>query len=190
MRQALLFIMTIPGVPVIYYGTEQELTGMRQTMFKGGTGSPDRDYFDTESDYFKFVQSLVKLRKTNEVFRRGQLKVVRDNSYGPGLFVYEMRLDDVSALILIYTSEKLQLVDGLSVPTFNPGNYVSKYSIGAQNEILSVSHDRIIDMILEAKSAQVYVNTDHSQTKYDLHGTIGLNNDFAEILTTSAIQLS
>ena len=190
MRQALLFIMTIPGVPVIYYGTEQELTGMRQTMFKGGTGSPDRDYFDTESDYFKFVQSLVKLRKTNEVFRRGQLKVVRDNSYGPGIFVYEMRLDDVSALILINTSEKLQLVDGLSVPTFNPGNYVSKYSIGAQNEILSVSHDRIIDMILEAKSAQVYVNTDHSQTKFDLHGTIELNNDFSEILTTSAIQLS
>lgn len=190
MRQALLFIMTIPGVPVIYYGTEQELTGMRQTMFKGGTGSLDRDYFDTESDYFKFVQSLVKLRKTNEVFRRGQLKVVRDNSYGPGIFVYEMRLDDVSALILINTSEKLQLVDGLSVPTFNPGNYVSKYSIGAQNEILSVSHDRIIDMILEAKSAQVYVNTDHSQTKFDLHGTIELNNDFSEILTTSAIQLS
>jgi len=190
MRQALLFIMTIPGVPVIYYGTEQELTGMRQAMFKGGVGSIDKDHFDTENEYFKFVQGLVELRKSYEVFRKGKLKIVRDNSYGPGLFIYEMTLDDVSALILINTSEKFQLVDGLSVPTFNPGNYVSKYSIGVQNEILPVSNDRIIDMILDAKSAQVYVNTDHSQAKFDLHGTIGLNNDFSEILTTSAIQLS
>ena len=44
MRQALLFIMTIPGVPVIYYGTEQELTGMRQAMFKGGVGSIDKTF--------------------------------------------------------------------------------------------------------------------------------------------------
>ena len=35
MRQALFFIMTIPGVPVIYYGTEQELTGMRQPCLRG-----------------------------------------------------------------------------------------------------------------------------------------------------------
>ncbi len=191
MRQALLFIMTIPGVPVIYYGTEQELTGMRQTMFKGGVGSKDKDHFDTENAYFKFVQGLIKLRKSNEVFRRGKLKILRDNSYGPGLFVYEMKLDDVTALILINTSANLQLIDGLSVPAFSPGNYVSKYSIGVGNEILSVSNDRIIDMILDAKSAQVYLNTgDNSQTKFDLHGTIELNNDFSEILNVPVIQLS
>ena len=181
MRQALLFIMTIPGVPVIYYGTEQELTGMRQTMFKGGVGSIDKDHFDTENAYFKFVRGLIKLRKSNEVFRRGKLKILRDNSYGPGLFVYEMKLDDVTALILINTSANLQLIDGLSVPAFSPGNYVSKYSIGVGNEILSVSNDRVIDMILDAKSAQVYLNTgDYSQTKLDLHGTIELNNDFSD----------
>ena len=191
MRQALLFIMTIPGVPVIYYGTEQELTGMRQTMFKGGVGSIDKDHFDTENAYFKFVRGLIKLRKSNEVFRRGKLKILRDNSYGPGLFVYEMKLDDVTALILINTSANLQLISGLSVPAFSPGNYVSKYSIGVGNEILSVSNDRIIDMILDAKSAQVYLNTgDNSQTKFDLHGTIELNNDFLEIINVSTIQLS
>ena len=191
MRQALLFIMTIPGVPVIYYGTEQELTGMRQTMFKGGVGSIDKDHFDTENAYFKFVRGLIKLRKSNEVFRRGKLKILRDNSYGPGLFVYEMKLDDVTALILINTSANLQLIDGLSVPAFSPGNYVSKYSIGVGNEILSVSNDRIIDMILDAKSAQVYLNTgDYSRTKFDLHGTVELNNDFSEILNVPVIQLS
>ena len=52
MRQALFFIMTIPGVPVIYYGTEQELTGMRQTMFKGGVGSLNKDHFDIKK--YKF----------------------------------------------------------------------------------------------------------------------------------------
>jgi len=190
MRQALFFIMTIPGVPVIYYGTEQELTGMRQTMFKGGVGSLNKDHFDTENTSFKFVQGLINLRKSNEVFRRGKLKILRDNSFGPGLFIYEMTLDEVSALILINTSESRSLVDGLSLPTFNPGNYVSKYSIGSGNEILSVSNDRIMDMILDSKSAQVYVNTDTLQANDNLFGTIEINNDFSEILNVPVIQLS
>jgi glycosidase len=190
MRQALLFIMTIPGVPVIYYGTEQELTGMRQAMFKGGVGSIDKDHFDTENEYFKFVQGLVKLRKSYEVFRKGKLKILRDNPYGPGLFIYQMTLDDISAIVLINTSENLQLVDGLNVPTFNPGKYISKYSTGAQNEILSVSNDRTINMILGSKSAQVYINIDHSQSEFELYGAIEVDNDFLEILNTTAIQLS
>ena len=123
------------------------------------------------------------------MFRRGKLKILRDNSFGPGLFIYEMTLDEVSALILINTSESRSLVDGLSLPTFNPGNYVSKYSIGSGNEILSVSNDRIMDMILDSKSAQVFVNTDTLQANVNLFGAIEINNDFSETLQFGKVSL-
>ena len=68
-------------------------------------GSLNKDHFDTKNTSFKFVQGLINLRKSNEVFRRGKLKILRDNSFGPGLFIYEMTLDEVSALILINTQK-------------------------------------------------------------------------------------
>tara|TARA_B110000503_G_scaffold139746_1_gene228889 strand:- start:865 stop:2271 length:1407 start_codon:yes stop_codon:yes gene_type:complete len=190
MRQALLFIMTIPGIPVIYYGTEQELTGMRQTMFKGGAGSPDRDHFDTENEYFKFVQGLVEFRKSYEVFRRGDLKILRDNPYGPGLFIYEMTLDDVSAVVLINTSESLQLVDGLNLSKFKAGNHKPSYSLGSQNKVLSVSKKGNINMILHAKSAQIYMNTDEVLPVAELLATIEINNDFPKALNKASIQVT
>ena len=46
LSQALLAIMTLPGIPTIYYGTEQGFTGQRGAMFAGGFGSGGRDHFD------------------------------------------------------------------------------------------------------------------------------------------------
>src|SRR5690606_17623939 len=39
LRQALLAMFTLPGIPVIYYGTEQGFTRMRGSMFAAGWGS-------------------------------------------------------------------------------------------------------------------------------------------------------
>ena len=36
LRQALLALMTLPGIPVIYYGTEQGFTAQRAAMFAVG----------------------------------------------------------------------------------------------------------------------------------------------------------
>ncbi len=112
-RQALLFIMTIPGIPVIYYGTEQELLGTRQTMFKGGAGSPDKDHFNVDSESFRFLQELISLRKENEMFRRGDMKVLMDETGGPGVFVYRLSYMDRSAIIVLNTSDSEKYVDNI-----------------------------------------------------------------------------
>jgi glycosidase len=49
MKQALLAVMTLPGIPVLYYGTEQGFTLQRPAMFAAGWGSGGRDRYDTGS---------------------------------------------------------------------------------------------------------------------------------------------
>jgi glycosidase len=49
LKQALLLILTLPGIPVIYYGTEQGFTEQRAAMFAAGQGSGGRDRFDRQS---------------------------------------------------------------------------------------------------------------------------------------------
>src|SRR5690606_29063405 len=44
LRQALFAMLTLPGIPVVYYGTEQGFRGQRDAMFAGGHGSGGRDH--------------------------------------------------------------------------------------------------------------------------------------------------
>jgi hypothetical protein len=58
LRQNLLMMMTLPGIPVIYYGTEQGFTVQRAAMFAKGWGSGGRDHFDTTSPLYRYIASL------------------------------------------------------------------------------------------------------------------------------------
>ena len=63
LEQSLVFIMTLPGIPVIYYGTEQEFKSVRGSMFKEGFGSNGTDSFNQESVMYKFIKEFAELRK-------------------------------------------------------------------------------------------------------------------------------
>jgi len=153
-RQALLFIMTIPGVPVIYYGTEQEFLGMRQAMFKGGAGSPDTDHFVTDNESFRFMQELISLRKENDEFRRGELEVLRDATNGPGVFIYKLTHEGESIIVMLNISEYEKLAD--HVATGMEAGTVLKpiYTLsGKETELVVDKHGNISTVILPKEGA-------------------------------------
>ena len=156
-RQALLFMMTLPGVPVIYYGTEQELLGMRQTMFKGGAGSQDKDHFDPYSESFQFMQELIELRKNNPVFRRGQWEVLQDAPGGPGVFAYKMEYGKEQAFILFNTAEREMLAS--KIPLGLPAGTELKihYTLQGGAKSLFVDRSGNISLMLPPQSARVYL---------------------------------
>ena len=90
LRQALLSIFTLPGIPTIYYGTEQGFIKRRGAMFAGGYGSGGKDHFDTNSALYQYLRALADLRKEHAVLRRGVPKIWRDSA-GAGLLVYSMQ---------------------------------------------------------------------------------------------------
>lgn len=113
MKQALTFILTIPGVPVIYYGTEQSFLQQRGSMFAAGVGSGGVDHFDKDAELYRFLQEMIALRKDNAVFRRGALRLLRDSGAGPGVFAYALEHEAETAVVLFNTSEHRALVDGV-----------------------------------------------------------------------------
>ncbi|URA09080.1 alpha-amylase family glycosyl hydrolase [Thermospira aquatica] len=120
LKQAIVFLFTIPGIPVIYYGTEQKLTETRTALFAGGYGSGNKDRFDTESEMYRFLRDMATLRKTNQVFRRGEIIPIKDEPTGPGIFAYLMDDGKDQAIVIFNTSEEEILVDNLDLKRQNP----------------------------------------------------------------------
>jgi glycosidase len=93
LKQALLAMLTLPGIPVLYYGTEQGSRGQRDAMFAGGFGSGGRDHFDVEAPLYRAVAGMVALRRANPELSRGTPSVIASNAAGPGVLAWTMRGD-------------------------------------------------------------------------------------------------
>jgi len=123
-QQALAFILTIPGVPVLYYGTEQGFTETRANLFGKR---------DTSSADFAFVQALIQLRKAHPAFSRGQLQMLADDSLQMGLLLYALRYKNDVKYVALNTKDvaiscgpiTLPQGTGQLVPLFKQGKVVA-----------------------------------------------------------------
>jgi glycosidase len=113
LKQALLAIMTLPGIPVIYYGTEQGFTEQRAAMFARGFGSGGRDRFDRSAPLYRYLQRVTALRRGHRVFSRGRPVMLKDNAAGPGVFAYAMRDGADSALVAFNSGDHAALLDNV-----------------------------------------------------------------------------
>lgn len=112
LRQALAVVLTIPGIPIIYQGTEQGLLEARQAMFAGGYRNAEGS-FDENSPHFRYVQRLTSLRREHAVLRRGSLGILGSEPSGPGLLAYRRELDDEVVIVLLNSADHAILVHRL-----------------------------------------------------------------------------
>jgi glycosidase len=110
--QAVTFLFTIPGIPTVYYGTEQGFTGTRQAMFDGGYGATG-DAFRPQVGLYQIIKQLAGLRKQHPVLSRGTLDVLADNAVLPGALVYRRQLQGDTALVFMNTSDKTTVISNM-----------------------------------------------------------------------------
>ena len=133
LKQALAAILTLPGIPTIYQGTEQAMTESRQAMFKGGFNA-DKDYFDPTSEMYTFIAELTKLRTSDKLFTRGEFEVLASNANGPGLLAYKRRYQGREVLVMFNTSRYDILINQINVAdnavSFKPlwGDFASTHT--------------------------------------------------------------
>ncbi len=113
-KQALATIFTIPGIPTIYQGTAQAMNESRQAMFKGGFNA-DKDYFDQSSELYGFISEMAKIRTSDKLFTRGDIKQIAANKNGPGLLAYTRSYQGRTVLVMFNTSRNDILVNGVTV---------------------------------------------------------------------------
>ena len=119
LKQALLAMLTLPGIPVIYYGTEQGFTEPRAAMFAAGIGSGGRDRFDDGAPLYRFLRNATTLRREHRVLSRGVPRVVFENSAGAGALVWAMEGGGEAEKIFIAfnTADHAALVDNADLRT-------------------------------------------------------------------------
>jgi glycosidase len=114
LRQALLAMLTLPGIPTIYYGTEQGFSSQRAAMFARGIGAGGRDHFDTGAPLYRFLHDAIALRRDHRVFSRGTPRVLAENAAGPGGFAYRMDGAGETALVAFNTADGASLLDNIA----------------------------------------------------------------------------
>ena len=113
LRQALLAMFMLPGIPVIYYGTEQGFTEQRGAMFAAGFGSGGRDRYDTSAPLYRTIADLSALRRGDRVFTRGTPSVLRDNAAQAGALAWRMDHGKAAAFVVFNTAGSETLLDNL-----------------------------------------------------------------------------
>lgn len=137
-RQAVLvlaYLLTSPGIPSIYYGTEQGFDGgstpgvwhevyVRECMFGGGWGAFGTEgmhFFNREHEVFRGVRAVAQLRKSEPALRYGRFyfREVSDDSrnfaypaLGWGFVAYSRVLDatEIVVVLNLKSSEQSQQV--------------------------------------------------------------------------------
>ncbi len=114
---ALLSLFTLPGIPTIYYGTEQGFVEPRAAMFAQGAGSKGKDHFNPTHQIYKTIAQLAQLRKDHRVLSRGVPKIISANQTQAGLLVYEMAYpnNDQRLIIALNSANYDSMVSGLSL---------------------------------------------------------------------------
>ncbi|MGH8077379.1 MAG: alpha-amylase family glycosyl hydrolase, partial [Lysobacter sp.] len=159
LKQNLLLLMTLPGIPTIYYGTEQGFTEPRAAMFAGGYGSGGKDHFDTTAPLYRFIQRATALRREHPLFSRGTPAIRRDNTAAPGVLAYRMSHGDDAALVVFNSADHDTLLSHLDTG-LRPGTVLrGLFGIDAAPKDVVIDADGSVSMRLPARSGLVWKMT-------------------------------
>lgn len=148
LEQAMVFTLTSRGVPGIYYGTEQYMTGNGDPANRAKMTS-----FDRTSTAFNLIASLAPLRKSNPAFAYGTSEQRWVNS---AVYVYERKFGDSVALVAINRSTSVGYdLTGLTT-TLPNGNYTDVLNGALNGENISVSGGAVTPIFLAAGEVGVW----------------------------------
>ena len=156
LKQALLAMMTLPGIPTIYYGTEQGYREQRAAMFAGGNGSGGRDRFDTAAPLYRYLREIAALRREHRVFSRGTPTVLAANAAAPGAIAWRMDGEGERALVVFNTAAHASLLDNLDsgLPAGTPLRPL--FGLAIEAKPIVVGSDGRMSLVLPPRSAQVW----------------------------------
>ncbi len=119
LHEALAFLLTCRGVPVIYYGTEQYLHNDTNNG-NDPYNRPMMNSFDTTTTAYRLIQKLAALRKANAAVPDGTIKqrwITND------VYIYERAFAGSVVLVAINKSETSATPIGGLFTSLPPGTY-------------------------------------------------------------------
>ncbi len=150
LQQALLFLMTIPGAPCLYYGTEIGMTGGPDPDCRRAFPWHDQDSWNLP--LLDFTRRAIKLRRDHPALRRGKYAAVYAHE---DILAFARRADAENALVLFNAGPDARAVT-LDVDDVLPDGTLTDVWAGIQAR---VSKGTLRHLELPSHSAAVFVQS-------------------------------
>lgn len=213
MKAAYNIIYTIPGIPQVYYGSEQGFTGeCREGMFAGSYKSPgttqSADRFDTTNDWYIYFQNLNRMRKEHKLFRYNTLFVLQDTSDSAGIFSYIVREKDENGNVVTDGEKAIFVMNTAGTDKILNASYLN-IAVGDKFELIGYEGVSVcpssgtaltsevvatadgtkgnVKMIVPANSCAIYILTERGAATNDGNCTLTVDEVPSETVTGSDI---
>jgi glycosidase len=189
MELALLYLFTAPGIPVVYYGTEQQFSETRQAMFANGFASGGEDHFDPANEAYRYISSLAELRAGTDAFRYGEYRALAGSANGPGILAYSMSHGGESFYILMNTAPFDYLAADLDSGLEGAFDFETLFAVNASGVSLQSDRRGLISAVLPGRSALVLVATEAIAADATGIGTVMVDGYDGSAVATSDFAL-
>ena len=149
LRQSILFLMTIPGAPCLYYGTEIGMTGGPDPDCR--RAFPWHDPASWQLDVLDFTRRAIKLRRDHPALRRGHYVAMYAHDE---ILAFARQSEEEKALVLFNAGPEARAVT-LDVDDLLPDGPHTDIWTGVQGR---VSKGTLRHAELPARSAAVFVS--------------------------------
>lgn len=150
LHQALSFVLTTRGVPLIYYGTEQYL----HNDTSGGSdpwNRPMMNSWDENTTAFKLISKLSDLRQDQPAIKYGEMNQKWINN---DVYIYERKFYDSVVLVAINKSSNSTYISGLY--TNLPNGSYDDYLDLLNGKTISVSAGKVSNFYLPGNSVSIW----------------------------------
>ena len=175
-RQALALVFTIPGLPIVYQGTEQAMTVARPALYEDGGALAGSGRFDTQSEPFKLIKDLIVLRRGNHVFTRGSMDVLAGDDLGAGLLAYRREYEGERVLMLMNTADHTTLVNRLDTGT-GPNRVLDPMFALHHDGALQTDTEGLLSMKLPARAVLVLRDAGEGEVQSQASGGVSFTFD-------------
>ncbi|WP_170113270.1 alpha-amylase family glycosyl hydrolase [Ahniella affigens] len=173
LHQALMSIFALPGIPTIYYGTEQQFRLQRGSMFASGVESGGQNHFNRDVTTYQLIRKLADLRRDHVALRRGQPTVLH-RSASAGAMAWLMSAGENENLVLLNSADAPRLlVADTKLPAGS--RWVSVFSLDGQTHSTVLQADGRLSVELPARSGMVMVVQSDVRAKVVPCGPIALD---------------
>ncbi|WP_195990090.1 alpha-amylase family glycosyl hydrolase [Clostridium sp. D53t1_180928_C8] len=143
LKEAVIIQMTLPGVPLIYYGDEAGLTGG-----KDPSNRKSYPWGKENKDILEFYKKVASIRATEEALKNGEIEFLEFNN---GILGFERTLNKDKIIVIVNTLEKEDniVIDNIDGKVINLLDDTKEYQIkGRTISILVKAHKFMILKIL------------------------------------------
>jgi glycosidase len=103
---AIVFQLTFPGMPSIFYGNEKGIVGVMEDDYRAPMP------WEKDDTLFPFFQALIKLRMEHEVMREGEYRTISADK-GSYLYVFERYLADQKIRVFLNMASTKENIEKL-----------------------------------------------------------------------------